>query len=130
MLFCEHAPEEFGFHLDGATLLEERRYGSHHHDPDIGSIGLEETRPLNAEKLNEWLSYLLQSRGQDILRMKGVLSIKDEPRRYVFHGVHMVYDGQLERPWPAGAARRSRLVFIGRNLDRNELEAGLESCIA
>jgi G3E family GTPase len=130
VLFCEHAPEEFGLHLDGAKLLEERRYGSHHHDPDIGSIGLEDARPLNAEKLNDWLSYLLQSRGQDILRMKGVLNIKDEPRRYVFHGVHMVYDGQLERPWPAAAARRSRLVFIGRNLDRNELEAGLESCIA
>jgi len=130
VLFCEHAPEEFGLHLEGAKLLEERRYGSHHHDPDIGSIGLEDARPLNAEKLNDWLSYLLQSRGQDILRMKGVLNIKDEPRRYVFHGVHMVYDGQLERPWPAGAARRSRLVFIGRNLDRNELEAGLESCIA
>jgi G3E family GTPase len=130
MLFCEHAPEEFGLHLDGAKLLEERHFGSHHHDADIGSIGLEDARPLNAEKLNDWLSYLLQSRGQDILRMKGVLNIKDEPRRYVFHGVHMVYDGQLERPWPAGAARRSRLVFIGRNLDRNELEAGLESCIA
>jgi G3E family GTPase len=130
VLFCEHAPEEFGLLLEGATLLEERHFGSHHHDADIGSIGLEDARPLNAEKLNDWLSYLLQSRGQDILRMKGVLNIKDEPRRYVFHGVHMVYDGQLERPWPAGAARRSRLVFIGRNLDRNELEAGLESCIA
>jgi G3E family GTPase len=130
VLFCEHAPEEFGLHLEGAELLEERHFGSHHHDPDIGSVGLEEARPLNADKLNDWLSYLLQSRGQDILRMKGVLNIKDEPRRYVFHGVHMVYDGQLERPWPAAAARRSRLVFIGRNLDRNELEAGLESCIA
>jgi G3E family GTPase len=130
VLFCEHAPEEFGLHLEGAKLLEERHFGSHHHDPEIGSIGLEDARPLNAEKLNDWLSYLLQSRGQDILRMKGVLNIKDEPRRYVFHGVHMVYDGQLERPWPSAAARRSRLVFIGRNLDRNELEAGLESCIA
>jgi G3E family GTPase len=130
VIFCEHAPEEFGLHLEGAKLIEERHFGSHHHDPDIGSIGLEEARPLNAEKLNDWLSYLLQSRGQDILRMKGVLNIKDEPRRYVFHGVHMVYDGQLERPWSAAAERRSRLVFIGRNLDRNELEAGLESCIA
>jgi G3E family GTPase len=129
-LFCEHAPEEFGLHLDGARLIEERRFGSHHHDPDIGSIGLEDARPLDANKLHDWLSYLLQSRGQDILRMKGVLNIKGEARRYVFHGVHMVYDGQLERPWPAAAARRSRLVFIGRHLDRGELEAGLESCIA
>ncbi len=97
-LFCEHAPEEFGLALEGARLVDERRYGSHHHDPDIGSIGLEDTRPLNADKVNDWLSYLLQSRGQDILRMKGVLNLKGEARRYVFHGVHMVYDGQLERP--------------------------------
>ena len=129
-LFCEHAPEEFGLQIEGATLLEERHFGSHHHDSEIGSIGLEDARPLDPDKLNEWLSYLLQSRGQDILRMKGVLNIKGEARRYVFHGVHMVYDGQLERPWPAGAVRRSRLVFIGRHLDRTELEAGLESCIA
>ena len=50
-------------------------------------------------KVNDWLSYLLQSRGADILRMKGVLNFKGEARRYVFHGVHMVFDGQLERPW-------------------------------
>jgi len=130
VLFCEHAPEEFGLQLSGAELIDERRYGSHLHDPEIASIGLEDSRPLNADKLNDWLSYLLQSRGQDILRMKGVLNIEGEARRYVFHGVHMVYDGQLERPWPADAARRSRLVFIGRHLDRGELEAGLESCIA
>jgi G3E family GTPase len=130
VLFCEHAPEEFGLHLQGAQLIEERRFGSHHHDPEIASIGLEDARPLDPDKVNDWLSYLLQSRGQDILRMKGVLNLRGEARRYVFHGVHMVYDGQLERPWPATSVRRSRLVFIGRNLDRNELEAGLESCVA
>ncbi|MGA8708681.1 MAG: GTP-binding protein [Steroidobacteraceae bacterium] len=129
-LFCEHAPEEFGLALEGARLVDERRYGSHHHDPEIASIGLEDTRPLKADKVNDWLSYLLQSRGRDILRMKGVLNLEGEARRYVFHGVHMVYDGQLERPWPADAARHSRLVFIGRQLDRAELEAGLESCVA
>jgi len=130
VLFSEHAPEEFGLQLKGAALLEERRYGSHHHDAQISSVGLEDMRPLDPVKVNDWLSYLLQSRGQDILRMKGVLSLKGESRRYVFHGVHMVYDGQLERPWPGSGARRSRLVFIGRDLDRGELEAGFESCIA
>jgi G3E family GTPase len=130
VLFCEHAPQEFGLQLKDANLLEQRLYTSHHHDSDIGSIGLEDPRPLDPDKLNDWLSYLLQSRGQDILRMKGVLNIKGEARRYVFHGVHMVYDGQLERPWPPAAARLSRLVFIGRDLHRDELEAGFESCIA
>jgi G3E family GTPase len=86
-------------------------------------------RPLDAQKLTEWLSYLLQSRGQDIFRMKGVLNIRGEQRRYVFHGVHMMFDGKMERPW-GGAPRTNTLVFIGRNLDRQELEAGFASCIA
>jgi G3E family GTPase len=128
-LFCEHAPVEFGLHLHGLRPLEQREFGSHHHDQDVVSIGITETRPLDSDATNAWLGYLLQSRGQDILRMKGVLSFKGEPRRYVFHGVHMVFDGQLERDWGA-AERVSRLVFIGRNLDRHELEAGFESCIA
>jgi G3E family GTPase len=128
-LFSEHAPAEFGLHVHGVRPLEQREFGSHHHDQDIASIGITDTRPLDADATNAWLGYLLQARGQDILRMKGVLSFKSEPRRYVFHGVHMVFDGQLEREWGA-AERVSRLVFIGRNLDRHELEAGFESCIA
>ena len=61
--------------------------------------------------------------------MKGVINLRGEPRRYVFHGVHMMFDGRLERPWGEGT-RGNTLVFIGRNLDRQELEAGLESCVA
>jgi G3E family GTPase len=130
VIFTEHAPVEFGMHLHAPGPLLERNFGSHHHDLAIGSIGLTDTRELDANKVNQWLSYLLQSRGQDILRMKGVLNLKGEARRYVFHGVHMMFDGQLERPWSADAPRISRLVFIGRDLDRNELEAGFESCMA
>lgn len=129
VLFTEHAPEEFGLHLHGHAPLLEREFGSHHHEQDIRSIGIDDPRELNANKVNDWLSYLLQSRGQDILRMKGILNFRGEPRRYVFHGVHMIFDGRLEQPW-GQAARGNKLVFIGRNLDRQELEAGFESCIA
>jgi G3E family GTPase len=129
-LFSEHAPVEFGLRLRGATALAQREFGSHHHDLAVGSIGISDARALDANKVNDWLSYLLQSRGADILRMKGVLNLKGQDRRYVFHGVHMVFDGQLERAWSSESPRRSRLVFIGRNLDRHELEAGFESCIA
>jgi len=129
-LFTEHAPVEFGMHLHAAPPLLSRSFGSHHHDLEIASIGLTDDRALDPNKVNEWLSYLLQSRGQDILRMKGVLNLKNEPKRFVFHGVHMTFDGQFERAWSAGGPRVSRLVFIGRKLDRNELEAGFESCIA
>jgi len=127
-IFCEHAPAEFNLRLQGRKPAAERAFASHHHDEEIGSIGLTDPRPLDPVRLNDWLSYLLKSRGADILRMKGVINLRGEDRRYVFHGVHMMFDGRLERPWGEGA-RRSTLVFIGRNLDRHELEAGLESCV-
>jgi G3E family GTPase len=128
-IFCEHAPAEFNLRLEGRQPAAERAFASHHHDEEIGSIGLSDPRPLDPAKLNDWFSYLLQSRGADIFRMKGVISLRGEERRYVFHGVHMMFDGRLERPW-GSTPRANTLVFIGRNLDRQELEAGLESCVA
>ena len=129
-IFCEHAPAEFNLRLEGQRPAAERAFASHHHDEEISSIGITDPRQLDPKKVNDWFSYLLQSRGADIFRMKGVLNLRGEDRRYVFHGVHMMFDGRLERPWPAGADRRSTLVFIGRNLDRQELEAGFHSCLA
>ncbi len=129
-IFCEHAPAEFNLRVEGTTPVAQRAFASHHHDEEISSIGISDPRPLDPQKLNDWLSYLLKSRGADIFRMKGVISLKDEARRYVFHGVHMMFDGQLERPWATGATRQNTLVFIGRNLNRQELEAGFHSCLA
>jgi G3E family GTPase len=101
----------------------------HQHDAEIGSVGIVDPRPLDPQKLEAWLSYLLQSRGQDIFRMKGVLNIRGENRRYVFHGVHMSFDARFERPWN-DVTPCNKLVFIGRKLDRQELEAGFASCVA
>jgi G3E family GTPase len=129
-VFCEHAPVESGLRIAGHAPVVQRAFASHHHDEKISSIGLTDPRPLDFGKFEAWISYLLKSRGEDIFRMKGVVSLKDEDRRYVFHGVHMMYDGQIERPWPADAVRLNTLVFIGRDLDRQELEAGFHSCFA
>jgi G3E family GTPase len=128
-LFCEHHPAEFGLHLEGQKPAAEKRFASHHHEDDISSIGISDPRPLDPTKLNQWLDYLLKTRGQDIFRMKGVLNVKGEDRRQVFHGVHMMFDAQPERPWGA-TPRMNNLVFIGRGLDRAEFEAGFESAVA
>ncbi len=128
-LFFEHHPLEFGLHLDGRKPSVERKFASHHHEDDIASIGISDPRPLDPVKLNQWFDYLLKTRGQDIFRMKGVLNVKGEERRQVFHGVHMMFDAQAERPW-GNAPRTNSLVFIGRGLDRAELEAGFESAVA
>ncbi|RYG67004.1 GTP-binding protein, partial [bacterium] len=127
-LFVEHAPDEFGLALT-AQPVAQRRFASHHHEEEIRSVGLTDPRPLNARKVNDWLSYLLEKRGQDIFRMKGVLNIRGDERRYVFHGVHMMFEGRPDRPW-GDATRASQLVFIGRGLDREELETGFANCIA
>ncbi len=128
-LFFEHHPLEFGLHLAGQRPVVERKFASHHHEDDISSIGISDPRPLDPTKLNQWLDYLLKTRGQDIFRMKGVLNVKGEDRRQVFHGVHMMFDAQAERPWGT-SPRINQLVFIGRGLDRAELEAGFESAVA
>ena len=128
-LFCEHHPDEFALRLEGVAPTAERRFASHHHEDDISSIGISDPRPLDPAKLNQWLDYLLKTRGQDIFRMKGVLNVKGEDRRQVFHGVHMMFDAQPERPW-GSATRMNSLVFIGRGLDRAEFEAGFESAVA
>jgi G3E family GTPase len=68
-------------------------------------------------------------KGADIFRMKGVLSIKNDSKRFVFQGVHMLFDGEPGKPWGT-EARTNKIVFIGRNLDRAALEAGFKKCIA
>jgi G3E family GTPase len=128
-LFFEHDPLEFGLQLADRKPAAERKFASHHHEDDIASIGIIDPRPLDPAKLNQWFDYLLKTRGQDIFRMKGVLNVKGEDRRQVFHGVHMMFDAQAERPW-GSAPRTNSLVFIGRGLDRAELEAGFESAVA
>jgi G3E family GTPase len=128
-LFSEHHPAEFGLHLHGPRPTAERRFASHHHEDGISSIGISDPRPLDPAKVNQWFDYLLKTRGQDIFRMKGVLNVQGEDRRQVFHGVHMMFDAQAERPW-GQSPRMNNLVFIGRGLDRAELEAGFESTVA
>ena len=102
----------------------------HEHNDDINSMSFEVTRPIDAEKFNAWISQLLQEKGQDLLRTKGILHYQGDDRRFAFQAVHMIADGDFIGPWPAGEERRSRLVFIGRNLNRPQLRRGFEGCQA
>lgn len=99
----------------------------HHHDDDVKSMSLVSDVPLNLEKFQTWFGQLLQTKGQDILRSKGILDFQGEDDRFVFQGVHMLMDGAPMGAWPEGP-RQSRLVFIGRNLDTMGLEEGFAAC--
>lgn len=102
----------------------------HRHDDEVKSISLTLNRPMDRRKVARWLTALCKNRGQDILRAKGIIDVKDNDRRLVFQAVHMILEGDLQREWRPGEARYSRLVFIGRNLNAGELRAGFESCVA
>src|ERR1700733_12715007 len=102
----------------------------HYHDEDMQSISLNTDKPLNPDKFFPWVQELVQTEGPNILRCKGILSFKDDDRRFVFQGVHMILDGDHQRPWQDGEKRQSRAVFIGRNLPGKKITEGFESCVA
>ncbi len=102
----------------------------HEHDDDINSLSFEVSRPIDPEKFNAWIGQLLAEKGQDLLRTKGILHYAGDDRRFAFQAVHMIADGDFIGPWPAGEEKRSRLVFIGRNLNRPQLRRGFEACQA
>ncbi len=134
-LYTQHGPEEFGMTFTHAgqpvTPLVTKEYSlpGHEHDSTVSSVGIEETRELDPEKLNAWLSQLLQSKGADIFRMKGILNLRDSPNRFVFQGVHILFEGKADRPWKSDETRKSQIIFIGRKLDREELNAGFRRCL-
>jgi G3E family GTPase len=101
----------------------------HQHDLSITSVGIDCEGKVSVQKINEWLGWLLGEKGTDIFRMKGILNMWGDNRRFVFQGVHMLFDGTPGEPWKDGEARRNRMVFIGRNLDRQDLERRFKECI-
>jgi G3E family GTPase len=102
----------------------------HYHDEEMQSISLKSHRPLDADKFFPWVQDLVQKEGPNILRCKGILSFKNDDERFVFQGVHMILDGDHQRPWRDGELRESRIVFIGRKLPEEKIRGGFESCIA
>jgi G3E family GTPase len=135
VLFTQHLPEEFDMHLarDGQAVepVEAFEYASpHEHDDTVGSVGVRLTGDLDPDRFEAWMVSLLRNRGTDIFRTKGVLSLAGNTKRFVFQGVHMLFDGQPGRDWESDALRESQLVFIGRDLDRATLTEGLRACLA
>ena len=102
----------------------------HEHNDDVSSMSFELDKPIDPEKFNAWIGVLLQDKGPDLLRTKGILHYANEDRRFAFQAVHMIADGDFIAPSKNADPKTSRLVFIGRNLNRPQLRRGFESCAA
>jgi G3E family GTPase len=102
----------------------------HYHDEDMQSVALKIDGDVDPEKFMPWINDYVQTEGASILRSKGILAFKGEQKRFVFQGVHMVLDGDLQRDWKADEKRTSKIVFIGRDLKKDEIEKGFMACAA
>lgn len=101
----------------------------HGHDESLGSVALRFDRDFDREALSAWLEALVAERGDDLFRLKGILAVAGDPRRQVLQAVHRVLELRPAEPWGA-EPRLSKLVFIGRHLERPVLQAGLARCLA
>ncbi|BAY17625.1 cobalamin synthesis protein P47K [Anabaenopsis circularis NIES-21] len=120
------------FDLNRALEIDPNFLGedAHVHDESVYSVALVAQGALDGEKLHAWMSELLRTQGTDIFRMKGILNIAGEDNRFVFQGVHMIFDGRPDRPWKPSETRKNELVFIGRNLDEAKLKQDFLACLA
>ncbi|HQS31625.1 MAG: cobalamin biosynthesis protein CobW [Polaromonas sp. 39-63-203] len=100
------------------------------HSQGIVSVSLSFARPLDRSRFMPWLQRLVTERGADLLRAKGIVAFEGDDRRFVFQAVHMTVDSGLDRAWADGESRESRLVFIGRNFDADDLRSELAHCLA
>jgi G3E family GTPase len=121
-----------GFNLNAILELDPDFLAdaSHEHHDEVESFVFRSEKPFNGDKLEQFLSGMIQVYGPDLLRYKGVLWMKGNPRRVVFQGVHMMMGGDMGKPWGNKDKKESVMVFIGRKLPRDLFLAGLEQCLA
>ncbi|OMO54449.1 hypothetical protein CCACVL1_27791 [Corchorus capsularis] len=125
-----------GFDLERieSSVNDEEHHHDHHshdhtHDPGVSSVSIVCEGSLDLEKANIWLGTLLLERSEDIYRMKGLLSVQGMNERFVFQGVHDIFQGSPDRLWGPDEPRVNKIVFIGKNLNAEELEQGFKACL-
>ncbi|HVR17676.1 MAG TPA: GTP-binding protein [Candidatus Limnocylindrales bacterium] len=125
--------------IDIATVLDlrsldievraEKHDHNHKHTEDIETVAISTAGDLDGLKLSHWFRELLAEFGERIMRMKGILNLRKDPDQFVFQGVHMLFEGRPGRAWADHEERLNRLVFIGRNLDKEKITQGFINCI-
>jgi G3E family GTPase len=122
-----------GFSLDKIIEMDDaflEDSHDHQHDPRVSSVGIDVPGEVVQQKLNQWISWLLREKGVDLFRSKGVLAVQGMKEKFVFQAIHMLFANSQEGAWGEEEERRCKMVFIGKNLDREELTTGFMKCLA
>merc|ERR1711933_221153 len=109
--------------MDDAFLSDNQ---DHQHDDRVSSVGIHVPGEVDQQKLNEWIGWLLREKGVDIFRTKGVLAVRGMKEKFVFQAVHMAFSGAPQKAWEEDEERANKMIFIGKNLNREELETGFK----
>lgn len=118
-------------HQHGTTQEHHQRHHHNHvHDSAVSSVSIVFEGMLDLDEVDDWLERLIDEKGDDLYRMKGVLSVTGSDQRYIFQGVHSLLDGCPGKTWGPDEKRINKLVFIGRNLDETALRKGFKGCLA
>lgn len=123
---CDHDHHD---HDHGDHRHHDHHHASPLHDPTVQSVSLR-AGPLDPRRFFPWIQKVTQLEGPNILRLKGIIAFDGDDDRYVVQGIHMIVEGDHQRPWKAGEKRESRMVFIGRELDAEKLKSSFEACQA
>ncbi|HXV82462.1 MAG TPA: GTP-binding protein [Candidatus Binatia bacterium] len=114
--------------LDLEVKAQKHDHG-HGHSEDIETVAITTAGDLDGVKVSQWFRELIAEFGERIMRMKGILNLRKDTDQFVFQGVHMLFEGRPGRAWAADEERLNRLVFIGRDLDKEKITQGFMSCI-
>ncbi|AQH04935.1 GTP-binding protein (plasmid) [Burkholderia sp. KK1] len=107
----------------------EHDHDDHHHDESVSSVGIEVDADIDLDALQTWLTELRAADATKLFRMKGIFAVKGQPYRYVLQGVHDIIELKAAQAW-GSEPRSSRMVFIGRELDRAALNERFHACLA
>ncbi len=121
-----------GFNLNAILEIQPDFLTSddHEHHDEVHSFVIKSEKPLDVRKVDRYIGSLINLYGEQMLRYKGILYIKGEPRRVVFQGVHMMAGFDFASEWPDDAKKESTIVFIGRKLPEPLFRELFEDCIA
>merc|ERR1712079_20912 len=122
-----------GFSLDKIIEMDDaflEDSHDHQHDSRVSSVGIDLPGEVVQQKLNEWIGWLLKEKGVDLFRSKGVLAVKGMQQKFVFQAIHMLFANSQEGKWGPEEEKVCKMVFIGKNLNREELVSGFMKCTA
>jgi len=99
------------------------------HSSGVSSLGFEREGEVVPERFQQFMSHVIRNFGANIYRAKGIINISGSPNKLVFHGVHELFDTNNDTPWGKDDKKTNKLVFIGKDLNKDMLQAGFGYCL-